>query len=69
MLPCLICVWPCEPFVQGSVQTQWLVVEVTFCSRWLGEARVEVLLRQQAFKPRTDIAGNKLSGEKGASTL
>ncbi|CAL1153602.1 unnamed protein product [Cladocopium goreaui] len=33
----------------------------------VGEARVEVLLRQQALKPKSDVQGNKLSGEKGKS--
>lgn len=38
-------------------------------TRWMGQARVEVLLRQQAFKPKADVRGNKLTGESGKSIL
>ena len=34
-----------------------------------GAARVEVLLRQQALKPKSDKDGNKLSGEAAKSSL
>ena len=37
--------------------------------RRIGQARVEVLLRQQAFKPKCNTSGDKLSGESGKSNL
>ena len=37
--------------------------------RRIGQARVEVLLRQQAFKPKVSSSGQKLSGESGKSNL
>ena len=37
--------------------------------RWMGDARVEVLLRQHAFKPKSDVDGKKVIGEDGRSTL
>ena len=43
--------------------------ELRLPPRWMGDARVEVLLRQQAFKPKSDVDGKKLTGEDGRSTL
>lgn len=37
--------------------------------RWKGAARVEILLRQQAFKPKANVDGVKLSGEDAKSIL
>jgi len=35
----------------------------------MGQARVEVLLRQQALKPKANVNGFKLVGEDGKSIL
>lgn len=37
--------------------------------RHKGAARVEVLLRQQALKAKSDVDGNKISGEAAKSKL
>lgn len=38
--------------------------------RWVAsKARVEVLLRQQALKPKSDVAGKLLTGQAAKSSL
>jgi hypothetical protein len=37
--------------------------------RWMGSARVEVLLRQMAFKPKASADGHMLKGDAARSSL